>query len=53
MQKRWAESLVDFYERGGRATHRWLDENNIGATDLSAEPFFNVTTPDDLALLRE
>ena len=50
-----AESLVKFYDRGGRAIHRWLDENNIDVTDLSAiaESFFNVNTPDDVAALRQ
>ena len=50
MRRDRAESLVRFFEQGGRAAHRWLDENGIGVTDLSAiaESFFNVNTPDDL-----
>lgn len=49
-----AESLVRFFEQGGRAAHRWLDENGIGVTDLSAiaGSFFNVNTPDDLEAWR-
>ena len=54
MRRDRAESLVRFFERGGRAAHRWLDENGIGVTDLSAmaESFFNVNTPDDLEAWR-
>ena len=54
MRRDRADSLVDFYERGGRAIHRWLDNNRIRSTDLSsiAESFFNVNTPDDLESLR-
>lgn len=50
-----AESLVRFFEQGGRAAHRWLDENGIGVTDLSviAGSFFNVNTPDDLEAWRQ
>ncbi len=50
MRRDRAESLVRFFEQGGRAAHRWLDENGIGVTDLSpnAASFFNVNTPDDL-----
>ena len=50
MRRHRAESLARFFEQGGRAAHRWLDENGIGVTDLSAiaESFFNVNTPDDL-----
>ena len=50
MRRDRAESLVRFFEQGGRAAHRWLDENGIGVTDLSANAasFFNVNTPDDL-----
>ena len=49
-----AESLVRFFDQGGRAAHRWLDENDIGVTDLSAiaDSFFNVNTPDDLEAWR-
>ena len=54
MRRDRAESLVRFFEQGGRAAHRWLDENGIGVTDLSAiaESFFNVNTPDDLEAWR-
>ena len=55
MRRDRAESLVGFFEQGGRAAHRWLDENGIGVTDLSAiaESFFNVNTPDDLEAWRQ
>ncbi len=55
MRRDRAESLVRFFERGGRAAHRWLDENGIGVTDLSAiaVSFFNVNTPDDLETWRQ
>ena len=55
MRRDRAESLVRFFERGGRAAHRWLDENDIGVTDLSAiaDSFFNVNTPDDLEAWRQ
>ena len=55
MRRDRAESLVGFFDQGGRAAHRWLDENGIGATDLSAiaESFFNVNTPDDLEAWRQ
>jgi len=54
MRRDRAESLVRFFERGGRAAHRWLDQNDIGVTNLSviAESFFNVNTPDDLEAWR-
>ena len=49
-----AGSLVRFFEQGGRAARRWLDENAIGVTDLSAiaDSFFNVNTPEDLEAWR-
>jgi len=55
MHRDRAESLVRFFEQGGRAAHRWLDENGIGVTDLSAiaGSFFNVNTPDDLEAWRQ
>ena len=54
MRRERAESLVRFFNEGGRAAHRWLDANGIVATDLSAiaESFFNVNTPDDLEAWR-
>lgn len=54
MRRERAESLVNFFNEGGRAAHRWLDANGIVATDLSAiaESFFNVNTPDDLEAWR-
>lgn len=54
MRRERAESLVGFFNEGGRAAHRWLDANGIVATDLSAiaESFFNVNTPDDLEAWR-
>lgn len=55
MRRDRAHSLVRFFEQGGRAAHRWLDENGIGITDLSdiAGSFFNVNTPDDLEAWRQ
>lgn len=55
MRRDRAESLVRFFEQGGRAVHRWLDQNGIGVTDLSAiaGSFFNVNTPDDLEAWRQ
>lgn len=54
MRRDRAASLVRFFEQGGRAAHRWLDQNGIGVTDLSAiaGSFFNVNTPDDLEAWR-
>ena len=54
MRRDRAESLVRFFEQGGRAAHRWLDAKGIVATDLSAiaGSFFNVNTPDDLETWR-
>ena len=44
-----------FLRTGGQGGAPWLDENGIGATDLSAiaESFFNVNTPDDLKAWRQ
>ena len=55
MRRDRVESLVRFFEQGGRAAHRWLDQNGIGVTDLSdiAGSFFNVNTPDDLEAWRQ
>ena len=49
-----AEALVRFYREGGRAIHRWLEANEVEATELPdlADAFFNVNTPADLAALR-
>ena len=55
MRRDRAGSLVRFFEQGGRAAHRWLDQNGIGVTDLSSigGSFFNVNTPDDLEAWRQ
>ncbi len=47
-----ADRLAAFYERGGRAVRRWLDEQGAEAVDMSdiEGSFFNVNTPHDLAL---
>ena len=49
-----ARALADFYRAGGRAIHRWFDDNDIVSTPLPdlAHSFFNVNTPADLATLR-
>ena len=54
MRRDRADSLVRFFEQGGRAAHRWLDANGIVSTDLAAiaGSFFNVNTPDDLEAWR-
>jgi len=49
-----ADVLADFYRGGGRAIHRWLDDQAIASTRLPdlADAFFNVNTHEDLAALR-
>lgn len=49
-----AEVLADFYRGGGRAIHRWLDDQGVASTRLPdlADAFFNVNTHEDLAALR-
>ena len=54
IQRDRGASLVEYYNAGGRAIHRWLEANQIISTDLSeyADQFFNVNNPRDVELLR-
>ena len=47
-----AASLAEFYRAGGRAVHRWLVANGIDEVELPGDGFFNINTPEDLALAR-
>lgn len=44
------QSLIDFFEDGGRAMHRWFDEVNTVDVDFSndAELFLNINTQEQL-----
>ncbi|MGD8684322.1 MAG: molybdenum cofactor guanylyltransferase MobA [Chloroflexota bacterium] len=44
--------LERFYRAGGRAARVWLDQQGVASVDMSdsADSFFNVNTPADLAL---
>lgn len=50
-----AQELRAWYESGGRAVRRWLDERGTDGVDMSdvEDSFFNVNTPADLALAEE
>lgn len=50
-----AAELAAFYESGGRAVRRWLDESEVEGVDMTdvADSFFNVNTPADLATAEE
>ena len=54
MRRKRALALAGFFATGGRAIHRWLDAEDIHATDLSqwAGAFRNVNSPTELAALR-
>ena len=43
-----ANSLVGFFNNGGRAAHRWLADNAAEEANLPEAAFFNVNTPEDL-----
>ena len=47
------ESLARFYASGGRAVHRWLAAYGVEEVEFPAAGFFNINTPDDLALAGE
>lgn len=49
---RQASSLVEFYQSGGRAVHKWLVANDIDEVEFPVRAFFNINTPEDLALAR-
>ena len=53
LEKRQAASLAEFYRAGGRAVHRWLLANGIDEVEFAQDGFFNVNTPEDLALAHE
>jgi molybdopterin-guanine dinucleotide biosynthesis protein A len=55
LSRAMAAELVGYYEAGGRAVRRWLDELGVESVDMSdvAESFFNVNTPADLAACEE
>ena len=52
LDQRAAASLVGFYRSGGRAVHRWLVANGVDEVDFPQDGFFNINTPEDLALAR-
>jgi molybdopterin-guanine dinucleotide biosynthesis protein A len=55
LSRTMATQLAAWYEDGGRAVRRWLDECGATAVDMSdvAGSFFNVNTPADLAAAEE
>ena len=52
LDQRAAASLAEFYHSGGRAVHRWLVANDVDEVEFPKDGFFNVNTPEDLALAR-
>ena len=50
LDHRAAASLAEFYHSGGRAVHRWLVANDIDEVEFPKDGFFNINTPEDLAL---
>ncbi len=52
LDHRCATSLAEFYRSGGRAVHRWLAANDIDEVAFPKGSFFNINTPEDLALAR-
>ncbi len=55
LSRAMADELVAFYESGGRAVRRWLDQCEVEGVDMSdvADSFFNVNTPADLTAAEE
>lgn len=55
LSRAMAAELRDWYDDGGRAIRRWLDERGASGVDMDdvADSFLNVNTPTDLALARE
>lgn len=47
-----AAALAEFYRSGGRAVHRWLVANDVDEVEFPKDGFFNINTPEDLALAR-
>ena len=45
-------SLTRFFKTGGRAAHRWLNDNAAAVVEFPAAGFLNVNTPADLAAAR-
>ena len=52
MEEAHTVSLARFFESGGRAAHRWLDDNTAAVVEFPAAGFLNVNTPADLAAAR-
>ena len=53
LDQRLAASLAEFYHAaGGRAVHRWLVANGVDEIAFPRDGFFNINTPQDLALAR-
>ena len=52
IDQRLAASLAEFYRSGGRAVHRWLVANGVDEVEFPQDGFFNINTPEDLALAR-
>ena len=52
LDQRLAASLAEFYRSGGRAAHRWLVANGVDEVAFPQDGFFNINTPEDLALAR-
>ena len=52
MDETRAVSLDRFFESGGRAAHRWLDDNSAPVVEFPAVSFLNVNTQADLAAAR-
>ena len=48
MDEAHTASLHRFFESGGRAAHRWLDDNAAVEVEFPASGFLNVNTPADL-----
>ena len=52
LDQRLAASLAEFYRSGDRAVHRWLVANGVDEVEFPRDGFFNINTPEDLALAR-
>lgn len=52
MDEAHTASLLRFFESGGRAAHRWLNDNAAAVVEFPAAGFLNVNTAEDLAAAR-
>ena len=52
MDEAHTASLHRFFESGGRAAHRWLDDNAAAVVEFPTAGFLNVNTPADLKAAR-